>query len=485
MTTFIIPVAAVFGSFVFLIILITVTLAVKASSRRSANQQAHMLYAQSRSPQAPGQVSLEDALKSGFEAGIRNQVQIRLKEEAQTDRGERVWALHHISNGELKHRALFAHGHKYELRRAISQKTRGAGSDMEKGDSLKDNWIGVGGWGKRYEYRIQPCQINEERRKAAAAVPQSPDLDGCYTSLIGWTRKSKGEVDAACKSTLEKYGFDNVFRDIRQGLMRNFASQIVKDAADGWGWFYPSPASNDRYVLLGSVGGRAVVATEWLQRLKEMRPLMEGQDRVNLEANIEKNEKFLDRQTTAFVEVEEEEMTVMMVDGVGEEEEEEVDGEEMEADSADLAEEVEEMEVVVVVEEEEGAVEDDFLTFTAILVVSVQPHSAHDYPSPARSVAALPLSASPSASPTMDRPSTSSDAASTFSGSTACSYTKDAPPAAEAKAARRGMRQRVRDVVHELGRPPTAKQDAKDGKTTQNHVDIGPAGAGLMAPGAV
>lgn len=58
-------------------------------------------------------------------------------------------------------------------------------------------------------------------------------------------------------------------------------------------------------------------------------------------------------------------MTVMMVDGVGEEEEE-VDGEEMEADSADLAEEVEEMEVVE--EEEEGAVEDDFLKFTTILV---------------------------------------------------------------------------------------------------------------------
>ncbi|KAH8736866.1 hypothetical protein BGZ61DRAFT_582143 [Ilyonectria robusta] len=76
----------------------------------------------------------------------------------------------------------------------------------------------------------------------------------------------------------------------------------------------------------------------------------------------------------------------------------------------------------------------------------------------------------------MDRPSISSDAASTFSGSTACSY-KDAPPTVEAKAARRGMRQRVRDVVHELGRPPTAKQDAKDGKTTKNHVDMGPAGS--------
>lgn len=84
----------------------------------------------------------------------------------------------------------------------------------------------------------------------------------------------------------------------------------------------------------------------------------------------------------------------------------------------------------------------------------------------------------------MDRPSISSDAASTFSGSTACSY-KDAPPAVEAKAARRGMRQRVRDVVHELGRPPTAKQDAKDGKTTKNHVDMGPAGSGFRAPGAL
>ena len=85
----------------------------------------------------------------------------------------------------------------------------------------------------------------------------------------------------------------------------------------------------------------------------------------------------------------------------------------------------------------------------------------------------------------MDRPSTSSDAASTLSGSTACSYVKDAPPTTEAKATRRGMRQRVRDVVHDLGRPPTAKQDAKDGKTTKNHVDVGPAGTVLMGSSGV
>ncbi|KPM36100.1 hypothetical protein AK830_g10467 [Neonectria ditissima] len=84
---------------------------------------------------------------------------------------------------------------------------------------------------------------------------------------------------------------------------------------------------------------------------------------------------------------------------------------------------------------------------------------------------------------TMDHPSTSSDAASTLSGSTACSYAKDAP--LEAKASRRGMRQRVRDVVHDLGRPPTAKQDAKDGKTTKNHIDVGPAGTVLMGSSGV
>ncbi|KAF4471478.1 hypothetical protein FALBO_1601 [Fusarium albosuccineum] len=103
------------------------------------------------------------------------------------------------------------------------------------------------------------------------------------------------------------------------------------------------------------------------------------------------------------------------------------------------------------------------------------------------------------------RPSTSSDAASTFSGSTVFSTSKDAQPTcfkAEAAAAvtettaaddsaaaikqRRGMRQRVRDVVADLGRPPTARQDAKDGTPTQTHVDVGPApGTVLMGSATV
>ncbi|KAI5466720.1 hypothetical protein BGZ63DRAFT_418476 [Mariannaea sp. PMI_226] len=81
-----------------------------------------------------------------------------------------------------------------------------------------------------------------------------------------------------------------------------------------------------------------------------------------------------------------------------------------------------------------------------------------------------------------------SDAASTLSGSTACSIVKDVheQPLGDlsTKPARRGMRQRVRDVVHDLGRPPTARQDEKDGKPTKNHIDIGPTGAALMGGSA-
>ena len=79
----------------------------------------------------------------------------------------------------------------------------------------------------------------------------------------------------------------------------------------------------------------------------------------------------------------------------------------------------------------------------------------------------------------MGRPSESSDAASTYSDSTTYSYTKDPLPLATTKD-RRGVRQRVRDVISDMGTPPTAKQDAKDGKPVQNHVDVGPVGSVLV-----
>ncbi|KAF7558362.1 hypothetical protein G7046_g5789 [Stylonectria norvegica] len=76
----------------------------------------------------------------------------------------------------------------------------------------------------------------------------------------------------------------------------------------------------------------------------------------------------------------------------------------------------------------------------------------------------------------MGRTSESSDGASTYSDSTTCSYSKDFTKDAlsSSSSSRRGVRQRVREVVADLGSPPTTKQDAKEGKRTQTHVDVGP-----------
>lgn len=86
----------------------------------------------------------------------------------------------------------------------------------------------------------------------------------------------------------------------------------------------------------------------------------------------------------------------------------------------------------------------------------------------------------------MGRPSESSDAASTYSDSTTYSYTKDCTLTKEQQQQqRRGVRQRVRDVISDMGNPPTAKQDAKDGKPMLNHIDVGPVGSVLVGTTSV
>ncbi|KAK9439304.1 uncharacterized protein VB005_07457 [Metarhizium brunneum] len=75
----------------------------------------------------------------------------------------------------------------------------------------------------------------------------------------------------------------------------------------------------------------------------------------------------------------------------------------------------------------------------------------------------------------MRRQSTSSadsDASSTYTVSTTASYSKE-PLLDSGVEPRRGLRQKARDVVSDLGKPPTSRQDAKEGKHTSNFGDPG------------
>ncbi|KAJ6788348.1 hypothetical protein PWT90_11250 [Aphanocladium album] len=87
----------------------------------------------------------------------------------------------------------------------------------------------------------------------------------------------------------------------------------------------------------------------------------------------------------------------------------------------------------------------------------------------------------------MRRESTSSDAASVVSYETTNSLVKDdvavAVLDAVAQKKRRSLREKARRVLSDMGAPPTARQDAKDGKRTLNYADPGgPMGDVLSKP---
>lgn len=77
-----------------------------------------------------------------------------------------------------------------------------------------------------------------------------------------------------------------------------------------------------------------------------------------------------------------------------------------------------------------------------------------------------------SAVTTMGRPSSSSDASThSTDASTVYSYTKEPTPQDQTK--RRSLRQKARDVLSDMGSPPTKRQDASEGKHTSNFAELG------------
>lgn len=85
----------------------------------------------------------------------------------------------------------------------------------------------------------------------------------------------------------------------------------------------------------------------------------------------------------------------------------------------------------------------------------------------------------------MGRASVSSDTTSVLSETTtAGSYAKEPSPAGkqqQAQEQRRGLRRRARDLVADMGRPPTRRHDAKMGKATKRYDDMGMLGAIITA----
>ena len=145
---------------------------------------------------------------------------LRQQQEQDTSKGERVWFSRYVENGRLRHWVLLTHGTKYELRRADNvQRPRGDGDQA------------------RFTYDIKPFTIDQEQRASYMAEWKIPEQDGYFVCLIGWTRKSKEEVDAACQAVLAQFGEYSLLWNNCQDFLRLLASQVLIAKAADYQWF--------------------------------------------------------------------------------------------------------------------------------------------------------------------------------------------------------------------------------------------------------
>ena len=146
----------------------------------------------------------------------------RLREEEDHTKGQQVWFSRYIYNGRLRHWVLMTHGNKYELRR---NENLGEDDGEERPGQSK------------FTYHVTPFTIDEERRRAALAESNLPDVDGFYVCLIGWTTKTKDGVDLACRSVFQSFGEYHLLWKNCQHFLQELADQILVAKAADYPWF--------------------------------------------------------------------------------------------------------------------------------------------------------------------------------------------------------------------------------------------------------
>ena len=142
---------------------------------------------------------------------LQPQIALRIEQERDTSRGRGVWFSRHIEHGRWKHWILIIDDVKYELRQ----------NHVTKG----------------YHVNVAPCPLDHERRQAAIAKKHFPEYDGHYVCLIGWTRKSRSQIEDIARQE-EPWDYHR-FTNNCQHFLRLLADQILeKDKAADYQWFY-------------------------------------------------------------------------------------------------------------------------------------------------------------------------------------------------------------------------------------------------------
>jgi len=158
------------------------------------------------------------------EETLQKGADLRLAQEQDESKGERVWFSRCILDGRLKHWVLITHDTKYELRRSEH-----VVQDKQQDATQRDN---------EYTYHIKPYTIDQEKRDISLTELLIPEIDGYYVCLIGWTRMSKEQIDAEVRAVSGTFGEYNLLRNNCQDFLRLVAGKIlVEEKAADYPWF--------------------------------------------------------------------------------------------------------------------------------------------------------------------------------------------------------------------------------------------------------
>ncbi|KAF4851765.1 hypothetical protein CGCSCA4_v003228 [Colletotrichum siamense] len=220
-------------------------------------------------------------IQKKWQEHLKTKAASRQEEEKSTAHGEPVWLSLWAFRGELRHWQLLSHCYKYELRRKQRPKPAPEESDGSLDSSADeqtteaegvvepiDDVTNTSGFGRFYEAatRQYPNYASDmEQRDRAIATRGRPDVQikGGLVSivLIGWTDKTKDQVDEAFWQVEKNFGDYHLLNNNCQHFVRNLADLIVSKKSQDWNWFRKmSLKSYGEYVgpqTLGTPGGLA------------------------------------------------------------------------------------------------------------------------------------------------------------------------------------------------------------------------------------
>ena len=158
----------------------------------------------------------------------------RVKEQERTDLGSQIWFTRQVVSGDFLHWAFIIDDVKYELRRA-----------PEKSDALPEEvhtspaYEGQKAY-PRYHFRSTPVSLDLQARDGRIEQTGFPMDDTFYICLIGWTQKSRDEIDTIGNELMKNFGKYNKLWNNCQRFLRKLFKAIhntkAPRAAD-YSWF--------------------------------------------------------------------------------------------------------------------------------------------------------------------------------------------------------------------------------------------------------